>query len=104
MSNMNTERAEPRALTVEEAAQAYIDWRDKRLGQWQAVAAHDHEHGMTPCPEWDELTSEPFDKDQELDDAIRAALTARAARGEPLTAEALAEMLHDLDGTQHYVT
>lgn len=61
---------------LREAAQAYIDWRDQRLAQWNAVARHDHEHGMTPCPEWDELTSEPFDKDQQLDDAIRAALAA----------------------------
>ena len=64
---------------LREAATAYIDWRDRRRAQWAAVVKHDHKHGMTPCPEWDVLTSEPFDIDQRLDDGIRAALAATPA-------------------------
>ena len=64
------------------AVKAYLDWRDERLAQWEAVAKCGHEHGVDPCPEWDTLTSEPFDKDQELDDAMRQAL-AGLTEGSP---------------------
>lgn len=65
------------APSLRAAVQAYLDWRDQRAAQWDAVAIHDHEHGMTPCPEWDELTNEPFDVDQRLDDRLRAALAEK---------------------------
>ena len=73
--SLDRERAES-APSLRAAAQAYLDWRDKRAAQWDAVAHHDHEHGSGPCSEWDELVNEPFDIDQRLDDAIRAALRA----------------------------
>jgi len=69
-------------LALLEAARAYIDFRDRRLAQWAAVATHKHACGTVPCPEWDVLTSEPFDIDQRLDDAIRAALDALLAKAE----------------------
>ena len=72
----------PETLALVEAAQAYIDFRDRRLAQWAAVATHKHTCGTVPCPEWDVLTSEPFDIDQRLDDAIRAALDALLAEAE----------------------
>jgi hypothetical protein len=62
--------------------QTYIDWRDKRRAQWEAVANCGHPAG-SDCPEFRIVQAESFDIDERLDDAIRSALSALAALDEP---------------------
>jgi len=61
---------------LRKAATAYIDWRERRAGQWEALAncGHDIAVSAAVCPEWRAVHDEPFDIDERLDDALRAAL------------------------------
>jgi len=60
---------------LREAAQAYIDWRDRRLALWEAVVRCGHTDPF--CPEMLAVRDSPLDKDAKYDDAIRAALAAQ---------------------------
>ena len=64
------------AEELREAAKAYIDWRERRAGQWEALAncGHDIAVSAAVCPEWRAVHDEPFDIDERLDDALRVAL------------------------------